>query len=66
MSIGEQPLGKPDNHRRLAGAADGEIADTDNRVIQPFLFQNTMSVQAGPQTSQSAVKQGKRPKQQSP
>ena len=38
-------LGKQNDERRLASAANGEVTDTDHRMIEPVSFQNAALIE---------------------
>src|SRR5438445_527417 len=41
-------LSEPDNHGRFAGAADGKIANADNRSFQTLLLQPGVRIEPNP------------------
>src|SRR5438552_876048 len=56
-------LSEPDDHWRLAGAADGKIAHADDRSFQPPLSQPTLRVEPSPHAHDSTIRHRQRPEQ---
>src|SRR5438876_5649637 len=56
-------LSEPDDHGRLAGAADGKIAHADDRSFQPPLSQPTLRVEPSPHAHDSTIRHRQRPEQ---
>lgn len=53
-----QPLDRPQNERRLAGAPDSQIAHHDDRYAQPNRLENPISIQGTPQNNRNTETQG--------
>ena len=51
----EKMFCKPNDHGRFAGAADGEIADADDRAIQALLLEDAFAIESGAPVAWHAV-----------
>ena len=63
FAFGEQSLRDPKDHRRLAGPADGEIADADDEAIRACAAREDPVVGVGTKTDDHFVGQRERPEQ---
>jgi len=64
LAFREKSFGEPDDHGCLSGAADCEVADTDDRAIESFLFEYAFGIEPDAQTSEVTIKHRSRPEQE--
>ena len=61
LPFGEQTLGNPENHRRFAGAAHGEVPDADDEGMELSLREKAGAVGPGVKASDRFIWHGERP-----
>src|SRR6266478_4170611 len=59
----KKSLGKPNHHRRFAGAANRQVSDAHHRGLQAFLLQQTFGIEPDAQPNECAIEQRQRPEQ---
>ncbi len=64
LSFGEKFFGEPDDHGSLAGTANGEIADADDRASEALRLKVTLFVEPDAEAGEIAIEHRKRPEEQ--